>query len=455
MQSITPKRRGSAPRAANSVADTAPADSTILSAAQAASFIAERRVTASTLAEALLARCRSREPAVQAWAYLDENRIRAAAGRCDQETSRGVLHGVPIGIKDVIDTADQPTEYNSEIYRGHKPAADAVSVARLKSAGAIIFGKTVTTEFAYLRPGPTRNPHAPDATPGGSSSGSAAAVADRMVPAALGTQTGGSTIRPAAYCGVYGYKPAFDLWDTRGTKYLAPSLDTIGLFARSLDDIALISSVLAGAPASTVRDTDAPRFSMVRPPNFDEAEPAAAVALEKAARVAASKGAAVRTLDLPASFQRLNDAHRTIMSAEVARAFATEWRDRRDGLSPEIADFIVKGMRQTEPAIAEAWRSVTAVRRWLAAAVAQNELLLTLSAPGEAPASLASTGSAIFNRLWTLLHAACLHVPTGRGPRGLPIGVQLVSLAGDEALLLAAARWLEMHLGTGPIPVTS
>jgi amidase len=424
-----------------------------LTASDGARLIAERRLTASDWIEALLARFRAREPAVQAWAHLDEARAREAAAACDRTAPRGPLHGVPVGIKDVIDTADQPTQYNSPLYRGHRPAADAVAVARLRTAGAIILGKTVTTEFAYLRPGPTRNPHDLACTPGGSSSGSGAAVADRMVPAALGTQTGGSTIRPAAFCGVYGYKPAFELWDTRGIKYLAPSLDTIGLMTRSLDDIALISAVLAGLAAASPIEPGLPRLALFRPPNIGAATPAAVACLDEATGRIAAAGCPMRTLGPPPLFGPLDVAHRTIMAAEVARSFAAEWRDRRDGLSPEISGYIATGLAVAEADLAEAWGKLEGCKRWFMSAVAPDEIVLTLSAPGEAPTGIASTGEATFNRPWTLLHAACVNVPVGRGPRGLPLGVQLVSLWGDERRLLGAARWLERNICAGPVSV--
>jgi amidase len=250
-------------------------DLTALTASEAARRIAAGRLTASALVDALLARIALRDPQVAAWAFLDPEQARAAARARDGERPRGPLHGVPIGIKDVIATADQPTACNSPIYAGHRPAADAVGVERLRRAGAIILGKTVTTEFAFMRPGPTRHPRDPARTPGGSSSGSAAAVADRMVPVALGTQTGGSTIRPAAFCGIVGYKPAFGLFPTGGVKYLAPSLDTIGVMARDLDDIALISAVLAGGSPRAFAAAPPPRFAIFATPYADQAEPAA------------------------------------------------------------------------------------------------------------------------------------------------------------------------------------
>jgi Asp-tRNA(Asn)/Glu-tRNA(Gln) amidotransferase A subunit family amidase len=419
-----------------------PNDLTTLTAGQAARHIAANRLRGSDYIEALLARVAEREPGIQAWAFLDPDKLRAAARQADAGPVRGPLHGVPIGIKDVIATADQPTEYNSPIYRGHRPKIDAVTVARLRAAGALVMGKTVTTEFAYMRPGPTRNPHDPQRTPGGSSSGSAAAVADRMVPVALGTQTGGSTIRPAAFCGVYGYKPALGRFDAGGLKYLAPSLDTIGLMARDLDDLALVASVLANAEAPMMTADQPPAFVIYQPIGVAQADASALACVERVGEQAAARRASVRRLAAPDWFTDLDVAHRAIMSAEVARSFAKEWRDTRGDLSPELASFIEQGLRRTEDELAHGWAAVARSRNWFAEAIRPGELLLTLPAAGEAPIGLASTGNAQFNRLWTLLHLPCLTLPAGNGPNGMPLGVQVVETRGAEASLFAGARWL-------------
>lgn len=427
-------------------------DLATLGAAEAARLIAARRLTASELVDGLLARVASWEPRVHAWAHLDADLVRAAARRRDLDVLRGPLHGVPIGIKDVIDTADQPTQFNSPIYAGHRPTEDAECVRRLRAAGAIIMGKTVTAEFAFMRPGPTRNPHDPGRTPGGSSSGSGAAVAAGMVPAALATQTGGSTIRPAAYCGVFGYKPAFGEWPTAGLKYLAPSLDTLGVCTRSLDDLALISAVLRGVQPQRNPRPVAPSLVLWETPYVSLAEPAAVSALRSASDRAERAGARVRTLVAPGNCGNLNAAHRVIMATETARSFAAEWHQDRDRLSEELAAFIDTGLRYKERDIADAWATVARCRRWLNDALRPEELVLTFSTPGEAPVGIAATGNAIFNRLWTLLHASCLHIPTGLGPSGLPIGVQLVDPRGSESRTLDAARWLVDALGLAEIP---
>ena len=408
-----------------------------LSAAAAARAIAARQISALELADALLARVAAREGVVQAWAFLDPDQILEVARQSDRSGS-GPLRGVPFGIKDVIATADMPTGCNSPIYADRRTGHDAACVARLRQAGAVIMGKTVTTEFAFVRPGPTRNPHDPSRTPGGSSSGSAAAVASGMAPGALGTQTGGSTIRPAAFCGVYGYKPAFEAWDSGGTKLLAPSLDTLGLFCRDLEDIPLISQALSGtAPAAGQQ----PDISVLLPPHADQADAESRRLLE---RLGVPEPA-------PAEWAGLDAAHRAIMSAEVARSFAVEWRQDRERLSPEIAAFIQAGLDRTEEELAAAWRSVARARRWLAGQAGPGRVIATLSAPGPAPPGLAGTGNAVFCRLWTLLHAACLHVPAGLGEAGLPIGLQLVQAAGPEADLVLAAKAVRKRFGLASV----
>lgn len=383
-----------------------------------------------------LARIDAREREVRAWTYV--------ARELDQG-SAGPLQGLPIGVKDVIDTADMPTEYGSPIYAGHRPKADAACVQRLKQAGAIVLGKTVTTEFAFMQPGLTRNPHDLACTPGGSSSGSAAAVADGMVPVALATQTGGSTIRPAAFCGVFGYKPAFGRFPTAGLKPLAPSIDTIGVIAQTLGDLARVSSVLANDVVSN-EAPKTPRFAVCRTPYATEAEPQMRERLDAVAKTLARAGAKVRELELPAAFAELNALHRVIMAHETARSMAHEWRTAREQLSMHLAAFIERGLSTTDETVAAARARVAACKEALPALLKNGELILTFSAAGEAPVGLASTGNAVFCRLWTLLGLPCLAIPAGRGARGLPLGVQLVG--GPEELLFAAAAWTaDLNLG--------
>jgi amidase len=386
--------------------------------------------------QASLARIDAREREVHAWTHIASN---------FGQPNEGPLHGLPIGVKDVIDTADMPTEYGSPIYKGHRPKADAEVVRRLKRAGAIVLGKTVTTEFAFQHAGATRNPHNLACTPGGSSSGSAAAVADGMVPVALGTQTGGSIIRPAAYCGVLGYKPAFDRFPTAGLKFLAPSLDTIGIIARTVDDIARVSAVLSGQPKANTQIAK-PRFALCRTPYAAEAEPQMHERLDAVAKTLARAGAQVRELELPASFADLNQLHRVIMAHETARSMAHEWQTARGQLSTHMAGFIERGLSISDDAAAAARVRVAACKEELPALLEDGELILTFSAAGEAPVGLESTGNAVFNRLWTLLDLPCLAVPAGRGARGLPLGVQLVG--GPESLIFAVAAWtVDLNLG--------
>jgi len=398
---------------------------------------------------ALLTQIDAREADIGAWAWLDHAHALMQARTLDAGTVQGSLHGLPVGIKDVIDTADMPTEYNSPIYAGHRPPKDAEVVRRLRSVGAILMGKTVTTEFAFMAPGRTRNPHDLRCTPGGSSSGSAAAVAAGMVPVALTTQTGGSTIRPAAFCGVIGYKPAFGRYPTAGLKYLAPSLDTIGLHAQDLNVLARVSAVLAAeaAPVDTGPGTASLRFAVARTHRHAEAEPQALQRLDAIAGAMAAAGAQVRELPWPELLTEIDPLHRVIMASEVARSFAHEWANARDGLSADLRQFIQAGLGYSATQVGVARARVTQARHLLANLLHEDELVLTLAAAGEAPVGLASTGNAAFNRLWTLLGRACLAVPAGRGERGLPLAVQLIGSddpgSGTERQLLANARWVQ------------
>jgi Asp-tRNA(Asn)/Glu-tRNA(Gln) amidotransferase A subunit family amidase len=306
-----------------------------LAATAIAQGVAARKFTAEAVVRACLERIAAREPIVHAFASLDPDLALAAARALDRGPIRGPLHGVPIGIKDVIDTADLATEMGSPIYRGHRPVRDAACVALLRSAGAIILGKTVTAEFAGMTPGRTANPQDPGRTPGGSSSGSAAAVADFLLPAALGTQTGGSVLRPAAYCGVVGYKPTYNAINRAGLKFAAESLDTIGLIARSIDDIALITAVLVGRTSAALADiAQAPSIGLCRTPLWETALPETRIAVEDAGARLAAKGAKLREIVLPDEFAGLKTAAReTINNYERAKTMAAEWASDRARIS--------------------------------------------------------------------------------------------------------------------------
>ena len=292
-----------------------------LTATEAAQCIARRELTSEALVRSCLERISAREPQVQAWTFLDAELALAQARACDRQSPRSPLHGVPVGIKDVLDTADMPSEYGSPIHRGHRPHADAACVAMLRAAGCVILGKTTTTEFANIHPAKTRNPHNPAHTPGGSSSGSAAGVADFMMPLALGTQTGGSTIRPAAYCGVVGLKPTFNSINRAGLKFSAETLDTIGVFARNVEDAALGLHVLSGRAARVgTNAARAPRIGLLRTPHWQEADAAARVNLERVAGLLATAGAAVSDATLPPRYEGLYERQSKIALYEAARA---------------------------------------------------------------------------------------------------------------------------------------
>jgi Asp-tRNA(Asn)/Glu-tRNA(Gln) amidotransferase A subunit family amidase len=419
-----------------------------LTAREAARQIAERRLSAEALAASYLERIAAREEVVGAWQYLDREQALAEARQRDREAPRGPLHGVPIAVKDLIDTCDMPTAYGSPIYRGHRPAADAACVALARAAGAVVLGKTVTTEFATFTPGRTANPHNPAHTPGGSSSGSAAAVADGMAPLGFGTQTAGSVIRPASFCGVFGYKPSFGLISRAGVKPLADSLDTVGVYARTVDDAAFFAGVLSERPAlrHLAIPERAPRFGLYRTPMWDEAEPATAAALDMARAALDRAGAVVEELAIAPDHQGLTEAQDRIMGFETCRALAYERTRHSAELSPRLAQLLDAGMA-VGAAEYDAVRAVAeAARAGLAKFFGGCDAILTPAAPGEAPAGLGYTGNPVFNRMWTLLGTPCAALPAYWGDSGLPTAVQLVGRLGDDARLLGCAAFLERAL---------
>lgn len=420
-----------------------------LTVREAARQIAERRLAAETLTAAYLDRIEAREPIVGAWQYLDREQALATARRRDAEPPRGPLHGIPLAVKDLIDTVDMPTTYGSSIYHGHRPAADASCVALAKAAGAVVVGKTVTTEFAAFTPGKTTNPRNPAHTPGGSSSGSAAAVADGMAPLAFGTQTAGSVIRPAAYCGCVGYKPSFGLINRAGVKPLADSLDTVGVLAPTVEDAAFFVGVLSERPAlrHLAMPSEAPRFGLYRTPMWDAAEPATAAALDEARAALERAGAAVAELAVAPEHHGLAEAQNTIMCFEAVRAFAHERTLHSAELSPRFAQMLDAGMAIGADEYDRALARAVAARVGLAAFFGACDAVLVPAAPGEAPIGLGNTGDPIFNRMWTLLGVPCVTLPARWAENGLPTGVQLVGRAGDDARLMACAAFLERSLG--------
>lgn len=426
--------------------------------------LASGALRAVDLIEACLARIAALEPEVGAWAWLDGDHALQQAQRLDQWRQSGKplgpLHGLPVGLKDIIDTKGIPTENGTPIDAGRVPAEDAWIVARLRAAGAIILGKTVTTECAFMHPGKTRNPHNSAHTPGGSSQGSAAAVAAGMVPLSIGTQTGGSVIRPASFCGIVGLKPSFGLIPRTGILPQSPFLDTVGVFARSVEDCALLADVLVGhdpadratAPIPMPRMLSVaqskapvtPVFAFARPPGWDQADPQMTAAVEELAALLGDQcfEAPLPGLDDVAAIrQRIN-------FAEMAKCYYGLERRGRDRMSDKLTAAMDEGksVLARDYIAALDWRDL--MNAGLEAIFARCDAILCPAAPGPAPKGLDDTGSAIFNGLWTLSGMPAVTLPVFTSENGLPMGVQLVGRRGDDARLLRTARWLAKHLET-------
>jgi Asp-tRNA(Asn)/Glu-tRNA(Gln) amidotransferase A subunit family amidase len=416
-----------------------------LTACAALALMRTGDLTALALTRACLERIADREPQVQAFAHLDPELALAQARRCDAAAVRGPLHGLPFGVKDLIDTVDLPTECGSPIHAGNRPGQDAACVALAREAGAVILGKTVTTEFALRHPGPTANPRNLGHTPGGSSSGSAAAVADCMVPVAFGTQTGGSVIRPASFCGIVGYKPTLGLINRTGVKPLADSFDTVGLFARSVADVAFVAAVLSGdEPAHRQAPAVVPaRMGLCRTPYWDQATTPSRDALETAAERLRQEGVIVEEIALPAAFDGFNALQSTVLRFEAYRTFAWERTMHPEKFGPTSLEEFEAGSQITRRSYLDAKQKIRACRGMIAGLFEQVDLLLAPSAPGEAPAGLASTGDAVFNQIWTGLLTPCLNLPGLTGPNGLPVGVQTIGARNDDVRLLGWSAWIE------------
>jgi Asp-tRNA(Asn)/Glu-tRNA(Gln) amidotransferase A subunit family amidase len=413
--------------------------------------------------QACLARVKEVDTRVQAWAFLDQEHALAQARARDLDRSEGralgPLHGIPVGIKDIIDTCDMPTEDGTVLHAGRTPAKDAAVVATLRAAGAVIMGKTVTTECATYSPGKTRNPHNPEHTPGGSSSGSAAGVAAGMVPLALGSQTNGSVIRPAAYCGVYGFKPTHGLVPRSGIMKLSRTLDHVGMFARSLDDVALLAEVLVGwdaedpdtRPRAAIpfREVAAqepplpPLLGFVKPPVWDRAE---ADTREAFAELAEQLKDRVVEIEIPASTAGMLEWHRTIMEAEMAANLDREYEQGRERLSDSLREQLARGRELRVLDYQRALARIPLLNAAFDEMFERCDAFITPSAPGTAPKGLASTGDPSFCTLWTLCGMPALNLPLMQGANGLPLGVQLVGPRGGDARLLRTARWLAARL---------
>lgn len=418
-----------------------------MTATAAAGHIARGELTSEDLVRACLERIEAREPDVAAWACLDPEQALRQARERDREPPRGVLHGVPVAFKDIIDTADLPTACGSPLYRARQPLTDATCVAMARAAGAVVLGKTVTTEFAGRYAGRTANPHDRRHSPGGSSSGSAAAVADGMVPLAIGTQTLGSVIRPAAYCGVHAYKPTFGLLSFVGVKHFAESFDTLGLMARSVEDLQTFRAALTGnrAPAAA-GPGQPPRIACCRTPYWDRVTSRARECLDTAGRSLADAGATVTELTLPERFSQLEAALWQAVRYEAANALAPERRVGEERISGTMRALLDEGQRLTEDDYLRSLQTIEDCRRAIDPLLEGVDLVLAPSAPGEAPEGLHDTGAPTLNVLWHALEMPAVNLPAGTGHRGLPLGVQLVARRHHDHALLRHARWCEAQL---------
>ena len=416
-----------------------------LTAAEAARRLAAGEITSEALVADCLARIEAREGEVNAWAWIDPDYALEQARALDAAPRRSALHGVPVGIKDILDTEDMPTGHGFPPYEGDRSGRDSACVAALRAAGMVILGKTVTTEFACPYPLHTRNPHDPTRTPGVSSSGSAASVADFMVPLANGTQTGGSVIGPATSCGVYGYKASLDGLDRAGIRHLKPGIDTLGLFARSVEDLILLRAVETGTEAAA-EILEVPRIGLLRTSAWDRAEPCTRFAVETSARLLAEAGADVIELGLPALFDEIEPHFAVVNGWEGARALADEIRDHLDAFNPHNRERVefVKGLTEEDYRASQA--ALADARKRLAAIFADYDLFLTPALPGEAPVGLTEVRTAVMNRLWTQMYTPAVTLPLFEGPHAMPVGIQLVGPQDSDDRTLALAGWVDAQL---------
>jgi len=444
------------------MADEYPAQ---LSASEAARRMQAGLLTAEELVRSCLGRIRQTEPVVQAWQFLDEEHALAQARAADERRRSGqpvgALNGIPVGIKDIIDTGDMPTQNGTVLHKGRTPRSDAAVVRQLRAAGAVILGKTVTTECAYFSPGKTRNPHNPEHTPGGSSSGSAAAVAASMVPLALGSQTAGSTIRPGSFCGVYAFKPSHGLIPRTGVLQLSRTLDHVGLFARSVEDIALLAEELAGyddadadtqprarIPFSRLSAEEPPippRIAFVKTAHWDRAD---ADLKEGYAELVEALGEHVEEMELFPSARQAWDWQRLVMETEMAANLEPLWLAGKDKLSERLRGLIDRGRDTKAVDYQRVLQQLPAVRETFDELFMERyDAILTPSALGGAPKGLSATGDPVFCVPWTLFGLPAINVPLLQGANGMPIGVQLVGRRNFDARLLRTARWLAGKVG--------
>ena len=440
----------------------------LLSAAQALDKLRRGEISAAQLVGACLAQIGKVDGGIGAWQFIDPDYALAQAAAIDEHRLAGrpigPLHGLPVAVKDIIDTQDMPTENGTPLHAGRRPGEDATVVAKLRSAGAIVLGKTVTTELAYFAPGKTRNPRLTDHTPGGSSSGSAAAVAAHMAPLAIGSQTAGSVIRPASFCGVCGFKPSHGMISRHGVLALSRALDTMGVFARTVEDVALFADQLVGHdpndPDTRLQSRAglvelvgqappvAPLFAMVTQPAWDRASADLQAGFDELGVALADH---CDRVDLPPPFERGLEIHRTIMAADIARSLAGLYQRGADQLSDRLRQVIEEGRRVLAYDYTLALDWVNLLNAGLDEIFERYDAIITPAALGEAPQGLDHTGDPVYCSLWTLCGVPAVTLPLLEGDNGLPIGVQIIGPRGDDGRLLRTARWLAAHL-TAPEP---
>ena len=423
-----------------------------LTAAEALVLLRQRKLSCEELVRSCLHRIQQRDHLTRAWQHLDADLVIREARERDKCPPTGVMHGIPFGVKDVIDTSEFPTTQNSPIYRNLRVGRDAGCVALMKASGALVLGKTDTVEFASSgRKALTRNPHNFDHTPGGSSSGSGAAVADFMVPIALGTQTGGSLVRPAAYNGIYGMKPSWNRVSSNGVRTLSVSLDTVGWYGRCVQDLALVSQAFHFKLDKKRIEVRGLRVALCRTPMWPEIEPAGADALLAVARRLSENGAIVEEWPLPPPFGELRAAHANVYNREAGVTFLPEYVTHSSLLSAGLRDKVENAKGITDEELLGSYAIAEECRRAFDQNMRENfDVVLSPASSGEAPEGLQSTGNSAFNTMWTLLHVPCIAVPAGRGPTGLPVGVQLVGPRMSDSRLLAIAETISSIIDSDP-----
>jgi Asp-tRNA(Asn)/Glu-tRNA(Gln) amidotransferase A subunit family amidase len=420
-----------------------------LTATKARELMAAGSLTSEALVQACLDRIREREDIVQAWSYVDWEGALDRARECDRTPPTGPLHGVPVGVKDIVDTADMPTLLGEpEIYAGRQPDQDATLVRHLRESGAIIIGKTAPSKHTIMLPGKTRNPHDPTRSPGASSSGSAAAVADHMVPLAVCSQTAGSILRPATYCGVVGFKPTKDTVVYDGTRTYSPHLDTLGSMGRSVPDAVLLMRGMTGDERfdPSARHAGELKVGLYRTPYFDQAEDYVRDHYERSVDALREAAVTVREAEVPKEFDDLSELQDVVMSYDLDKVFAEHRRDHLDLLDPELIAYCEKGSKVTETQYQAALDHAEKCRGMLDAALGDLDVLLLPSTLTHAP-PITTTGTSEFIRIWTFLHTPAINLPTGLSPTGMPISVQLVGRINRDTEFLAAASYVDEMLG--------